>query len=187
MGSVNVKDTVKGTVATAFAAGLLIFGAAACTSSDDDSATDSSPPSATSVAGETHTEHSATSSPETSPGASPAASAPTVRLDGRAVDATFEPTRCEWGTDDGRPQLEFDAGSDSTGGDLDVELVTSDPPMLDDLTLETGGTEWEATSDSRRDAQITVDGDKYRIASQVAEDDGTRTAQLEVEFTCAKP
>ncbi|NLE78902.1 MAG: hypothetical protein GX610_04850 [Rhodococcus sp.] len=167
---------------TALAAGLLMFGAAACSSSDD-SATPTTTAAVDTETPSPDTEASGTSTP-LPPGAA-AGAAPTVQLDDRPIDASFEPARCEWGTDDGRPQLEFRAGSDATGGDLDVELVTTDPPILDDFTLEADGTEWEATSENRRDAQITVDGDNYRIISQVTEDDGTRTAKLEAHFTCA--
>lgn len=180
------STTAPAKLTTVLAAGLLILGAAACSSSDDSATPTTSAAVDTDTPTETpdpDTEASGTNT-QAPPGAT-AGAAPTVQLNDRPVDATFEPARCEWGTDDGRPQLDFRAGSDATGGDLDVELITTDPPILDDFTLEAGGTEWEATSENRRDAQITVEGDNYRIISQVTEDDGTRTAKLEVNFTCA--
>ncbi|MFD4365878.1 lipoprotein LpqH [Rhodococcus sp. NPDC058521] len=176
--------TARGWVAPALAAGLLILGASACSSDESDTRADSDaqPPSTTMGGG------SVTPGPdtETSSAAPAPGSAPTVKLDGQPVDATFDPARCKWETDEGHPQLEFDAGSDSTGGDLEVEIVMSDPPRLDDFTLETGGTEWEANTENRQNATITIDGDSYRVVSQVSEDNGTRTAELEASFTCAK-
>lgn len=106
-----------------------------------------------------------------------------VTLDGRDVTSALTTTRCEWGSDDGAREVEFDAGRNDDD-DLEIELVLTDPPRLDDLSFDEGGVEWEATTTDRRGAQITIDGDTFTIDSQVTEDDGPRTARLQVTFTC---
>jgi hypothetical protein len=185
----QISMTATTKTAGLLAAGLLALCAASCSSSNEATA-----PATPTAAGNvtqsgsagTETEAPGTSA-ETSAAAGSAASAapPEVTLDGQRVDAEFQPARCEWGTDEGHRQLEYDAGSGNAGGDLEVEIVMSDPPKLDDFALETGSVDWEATSADRQNAQITVDGDNYRVSSPVTEDDGTRTATLEASFTCA--
>lgn len=176
-------------ISTVLAAGALAFGAVACSSSDDSATLATTAPGGQASAASSGTAEpgaGAPSSTASSSHGSETGSAPAVTLDGEPVAAEFQPTRCKWETDEGHPQLEFDAGSDSSGGDLEVEIVMSDPPKLDDFALETGGVEWKATSADRKDAQITIAGDDYHVASQVTEDDGARTALLEAAFTCAK-
>ncbi|MFD4366627.1 hypothetical protein [Rhodococcus sp. NPDC058521] len=61
----------------------------------------------------------------------------------------------------------------------------SDPPRLDDFSLEAGGVEWEASSEDRSSARIEVNGDSYHVVSVVAvDDDPARTNELDVTFTC---
>lgn len=174
-------------ISAVLAAGALAFGAVACSSSDDSATPATTAPGgqAGAAGSDTAEPGAASSSTASSSNGSETGSAPTVTLDGEPVAAEFQPTRCKWETDEGHPQLEFDAGSDSTGGDLEVEIVMSDPPKLDDFALETGGVEWEATRADRKDAQITVAGDDYHVVSTVTEDDGTCTARLEAAFACA--
>lgn len=166
------------------ATGLLAAGAAACSSDNEqDAAPSAASSTSTSQSGSESADETSTSSvtasgPDTGP-------VPVVRLDGEAVAAEFQPVRCEWGTDEGHPQLEFDAGQGSTGGDLEVEIVMADPPKLDDFALETTEVDWEANSDQRVNARIDVDGETYHVVSQVTEDDGARTAELDITFTCA--
>lgn len=109
--------------------------------------------------------------------------APAVKLGGAPVAADFAPVRCKWEEDDGFRQLEYDAGTDGT--DVNVEIVMSDPPRLDDFSLEVDGVEWEASSEDRSSAGVEVSGDRYHVVSTVAvDDDAARTNELDVTFTC---
>src|SRR5699024_5558732 len=113
------------------------------------------------------------------------ASAPRIVLDGDERHFDFDQIQCDWGTDDGYPQLEYEAESHSEDAELEVEIVMSDPPTIDDFELEFANEEWEASDADRADAQITVDGDEYHVVSPVTSDDETQTVEMDVSFTCA--
>ncbi|NLG47257.1 lipoprotein LpqH [Gordonia sp. (in: high G+C Gram-positive bacteria)] len=169
-------------LAVGIAVPALAFSVAACSSDDNHTGetvtvTQSAPAAATETVPKTGAPAStATQGP-----------APKVLLDGTPVQAQFAPSHCEWGEDDGRPQLDFDAGHDDSAGDLDVEINLTAPPTLDDLSLEIGNTEWETTAEDRAGAKVTVDGDTYRVISRVTDDDdSTKQADVAVTFTCSR-
>src|SRR5699024_5672641 len=97
----------------------------------------------------------------------------------------FPDTRCEWERDNGHPQLEFEAQNDSAGTQLQVEIVMSDPPRLDDFEFETQHNEWEASDADAAQATITSDGGTYRVDSSVTDEDD-QPARMAAAFTCPK-
>ena len=109
-----------------------------------------------------------------------------VLIDGEPVEARFSPAICEWGSDDGVEQLEFDAGRDDDGK-LEVEIDMHNPPRLDDFGFDAPGEEdWEAEDHHKQSAQIGVEGDTYTVTSTVEEDDSDREAEMVAVFTCPR-
>lgn len=173
------------TVLTVGAAAGLLLAASACSSDGGTVAGGAGGTATTATA-------SATAPPETSSVAAPpatgshgGASAPKIVLDGNERHFDFDRIQCEWGTDEGHPQLEYEAQSGADNAELEVEIVMSDPPTLDDFELELSEDEWEATDADRTQAQITVDGDDYRVVSPVTNDAETQTVKMDVSFACS--
>lgn len=180
------------TVLTAGAAAGLVLAAASCSSGGVDAAggtgsTGSTATSAASAASATSTAPggSGSTAAPSATGAPGGASAPKIALDGNERHLDFDRIRCEWGTDEGHSQLEYKAQKSGGGAELEVEIVMSEPPKLDDFELELTDEEWEATDADRAQAQITVDGDDYRVVSPVTNDAETQTVEMDVSFTCS--
>lgn len=109
-----------------------------------------------------------------------------VLIDGEPVEARFSPAICEWGSDDGVEQLEFDAGRDDDGL-LEVEIDMHNPPRLDDFEFDGPGDEdWEAEDHHKQSARIGIEGDTYTVTSTVVEDDSDREAEMVAAFTCPR-
>lgn len=110
-----------------------------------------------------------------------------VTLDGEEQTIDSADAKCKWGHDDGFPQLEFDVdpSDKNASGELEVEIVMSDPQRLDDFKFEFGADEWKAEKNQRGAADIQVDGDKYTVTSDVTHDDTAEVKELKAEFTCS--
>lgn len=172
----------------------LFFVAAACGNEDSLGAADTAeaPPATTEGSqAEGSANTSAVHSISTTASAAPAGE---VRLliDNQPADADLSHTQCEWGSDDGVEQLEFDAGREDSGR-LEVEIDMHNPPRLDDFEFDGPGDEdWEAEDHHRDGAQIGIEGDTYTVTSTVEngdddDDDGAaREAQMVAVFTCPR-
>ena len=109
-----------------------------------------------------------------------------VLIDGRPVEADLSRSHCEWGSDDGVEQLEFDAGREDDGM-LEVEIDMHTPPRLDDFEFDGPGEEdWEAEDHHKQSARIGLEGDTYTVTSTVEEDDSDREAEMVAVFTCPR-
>src|SRR5699024_1086036 len=124
-----MRTTRTSTVLIAGLSAVALLGAAACSS--DGSAT---APSDTAAAGQHGPAPENTGSPGPAVPATTGqsrASAPRIVLDGDERHFDFDQIQCDWGTDDGYPQLEYEAESHSEDAELEVEIVMSDPPTID--------------------------------------------------------
>ncbi|QDQ96140.1 lipoprotein LpqH [Tomitella fengzijianii] len=166
-----------------------ILGASACSSSGDgqDDAASTAPPGA--APAETAEPGAAQPVPQQTGKTAPAqsgmgATVKSVVLNGAPQDTGFPDVRCDHEHDEGFPQIELEAQDRAANRELQVEIVLSDPPRLDDFELEQGRDEWQATDADRTGAEITVDGANYRVSSAVTQDDTEAAGRMEVEFTC---
>ena len=109
-----------------------------------------------------------------------------VLIDGRPVEADLSRTHCEWDSDDGVEQLEFDAGLEDDGM-LEVEIDMHNPPRLDGFEFDGPGEEdWEAEDHHEQSAQIGIEGDTYTVTSTAREGDSDREAEMVAVFTCPR-
>lgn len=175
--------------AAVLSAGVIVLGAAACSSSDDGAAQATgqatSPPAAT--------QQQPTQQQGGQPGGAPAGQPQqdssgtalhALVLNGADQSTDFPDIRCEHEHDEGFPQIELEAKDRQADRQLQVEIVMSDPPKLDDFELEQGDDEWQASDRDRAGAQITVDGQKYHVSGPVTQDDTGAAGTMDVEFTC---
>lgn len=171
--------TLKTFVAVA-AAPALLLGVAACSDSDD-----SAPETVTQTV-ENNSTPSSEPSTSSAPAAAPAGDAPEILLNGAPVEGDFTPVRCENGEDDGRPQVEYEAGKDDSADKLQVDIYTEDPLTLDEIELDNAGIEWEADDAEEQAATVERNGEEFTITSTVHQDDNEgETAEVKVTFTCA--
>ncbi|WP_182347026.1 lipoprotein LpqH [Tomitella gaofuii] len=183
-GTANRKGVRAAAAVIAVAAAL---GASACSSSDDgqgDAARTAQTGTAQTGTAQTGTAQTGGATGQPAPGAGASATVTSVVLNGAPQDAGFPDVRCDHEHDEGFPQIDLEAQDRAADRELQVEIVLSDPPKLDDFELEQGRDEWQATDADRAGAQITVDGSHYRVSSAVTQDDTKEPGRMEVEFTC---
>ncbi|GAA4803848.1 hypothetical protein [Tomitella cavernea] len=193
-GTANRKGVRAAAAVIAVAAAL---GASACSSSDGgqgDAARATQTGTAQTGTAQTGTAQTGTTQPEPqqsggatgqpAPGSGATATVTSVVLNGDPQAIDFPDVRCDHEHDEGFPQIDFEAQDRAADRELQVEIVLSDPPKLDDFELEQGRDEWQATDADRAGAQITVDGANYRVSSAVTQDDTKEAGRMEVEFTC---
>lgn len=105
-----------------------------------------------------------------------------LEVDGRALPTDLPQVSCQLESDDGHRQIEFEAEDDAA--DIEVEIVLSDPPRIDDIEIETADAEWEATDADRANGTVEIDGDRYRVTGPVTSDDDDRVVDAVIEFRC---
>lgn len=171
----------------ALAATLLAAGLAACGSSDSGGTSVEVTTGNAAQGTSAETAPSTESAPPADSGGGDAGPArlQSLTVNGEDQSTDFPDTRCEWETDNGHPQLEFQAQNDAADTELEVEIVMSDPPRLDDFEFETPQNEWEASDADAAQATITSDGGTYRVDSPVT-DDNDQSASMTAAFTCPK-
>lgn len=190
----NSLKTSKVAVALV-SAPLLALGLAACGENSDDSSTNSadSTVTVTESASESSSDDQTSSSAETSAtsesqssGAAEASSAdaPMIKVGGSEVDnAAFQPVRCQEGEDDGRAQIEYEAGENNSENELDIDIYKDDL-KLDSLDLELDRDEWEVEDEDKGNAQVTENNGEYTVRATVSQDDSSEKQDIEVTFTC---
>ena len=190
----NSLKTSKVAVALV-SAPLLALGLAACGENSNDSSTNSadSTVTVTESAGESSSDDQSSSSAETSAnsesqssGAAEAGSAdaPMIKVGGSEVDnAAFQPVRCQEGEDDGRAQIEYEAGENNSENELDIDIYKDDL-KLDSLDLELDRNEWEVEDEDKGNAQVTENNGEYTVKATVSQDDSSEKQDIEVTFTC---
>ena len=179
----------------ALASATLIAGLAAC--ADDDTATEETPAATATENTATEDDGPADATTDDDPGANddeaPATAEPpvggpaaTVIFDGQDISGEFAQGFCEFGEDDGVPDVEYEADRvDDPENELQVEIDLLDPPRLDQLEIDTAdGAEWETGDAEEAAATVTVEGEAYQVLTEVVEDDGPRRAQVDVTFMC---
>lgn len=168
---------------------VALAGALAACSSSEEPAPQPAPQTVTETVAESP---AAADTQAESPAESPAAAAGgdtelRVVLDGRDISGDFRPTRCEYGEDDGVPDVELEADRTAGDGELEVEIDLTDPPRLVDYSVdEAADREWEAEDAQEQAARVTVDGDTYTVVGDVTLDDSREVVPLEVSFTCPR-
>ncbi|QFQ01915.1 hypothetical protein CUROG_02625 [Corynebacterium urogenitale] len=190
----NSLKTSKVAVALV-SAPLLALGLAACGENSDDSSTNSADNTVTVTesANESSSDDQTSSSAETSAtsesqssGAAEASSAdaPMIKVGGSEVDnAAFQPVRCQEGEDDGRAQIEYEAGENNSENELDIDIYKDDL-KLDSLDLELDRDEWEVEDEDKGNAQVTENNGEYTVKATVSQDDSSEKQDIEVTFTC---
>lgn|GEM_PF-6000310 len=107
-----------------------------------------------------------------------------LEVDGRALPTDLPQVSCQLESDDGHRQIEFEAEDDARDIEVEVEIVLSDPPRIDDIEIETADAEWEATDADRAAGAVEIDGDRYRVTGPVTSDDDDRVVDAVIEFHC---
>lgn len=107
-----------------------------------------------------------------------------LEVDGRALPTDLPQASCQLESDDGHRQIEFEAEDDARDIEVEVEIVLSDPPRIDDIEIETADSEWEATDADRANGAVEIDGDRYRVTGPVTSDDDDRVVDAVIEFRC---
>lgn len=190
VGGMGTGKTITGArTAAVLAAAAVALAAAGCSSGDDAASPPETAPTGTAQQGTAQQGTAQADAGQASPApATPppggAAAVHALTLNGQPLGTGFPDVRCEHERDEGHPQIELEAQDRAAGTELQVEIVLSDPPQLDDFQWEQGGDEWEATDADRAAATITVDGTRYSVAGPVTHDDTGEAGRLEAEFTC---
>lgn len=107
-----------------------------------------------------------------------------LEVDGRALPTDLPQVSCRLESDDGHRQIEFEAEDDARDIEIEVEIVLSDPPRIDDIEIETADGEWQATDADRAAGTVEIDGDRYRVTGPVTSDDDDRAVDAVIEFRC---
>lgn len=108
--------------------------------------------------------------------------AATVKIAGTDVDGDFTPVRCEYDRDD--DTLKVKAGEDDDTGKLEVEIKDADTaPRLDELSVEVREIDMEIDDENAEAANVSRDGDTWRIVGTGVNDDDT-TDDIEAEVVC---
>ena len=169
------------------AASLAACGAEDTTPGDDNSTqttvteTASSQPSENTDDGSVSSAESASSSPSA---AGNGAEKPVITMNGQPVDNTaFAESRCARGEDDGRPQIEYEAGTRGSDYELDID-IEEEGLRLDSLELELAGEEWEVDDADKAAASVEGTGDGYTVKALATNDDTNEKRDLEVSFPC---
>ncbi len=177
--------------AAVLSAGVIALGAAACSSSEDGAAQATGRAAGTAATAPAATQQPTQQGGQT--GGAPAGQPQqgssgtalhSLVLNGEDQSTQFPDIRCDHERDEGFPQIELEAKDRQADRQLQVEIVMSDPPKLDDFELEQGADEWQASDGDRAGAQITVDGQKYHVSGPVTQDDTGAAGTMDVEFTC---
>lgn len=107
-----------------------------------------------------------------------------IKVGGSEVDnAAFQPVRCQEGEDDGRAQIEYEAGENNSENELDIDIYKDDL-KLDSLDLELDRDEWEVEDEDKGNAQVTENNGEYTVRATVSQDDSSEKQDIEVTFTC---
>lgn len=167
----------------AAAAGAALLLAAGCASGDGgDSAfdhSDTTPASAAPTGAETGADDAAAPDPSEATMALLA-----LEVDGRALPTDLPQVSCRLESDDGHRQIEFEAEGDARDIEIEVEIVLSDPPRINDIEIETADGEWQARDADRAQGTVEVDGDRFRVTGPVTSDDDDRVVDAVIEFRC---
>ncbi|MBF4554022.1 hypothetical protein [Corynebacterium suicordis] len=185
--------TVSRSAALLVATPLLAASLAACGAEDttpgDDNSTQTTVTETASAQPSENTDDDGASSAE-SASSSPSAAGnsaekPVITLNGQPVDNTaFAESRCARGEDDGRPQIEYEAGTRGSDNELDID-IEEESLRLDSLELELAGEEWEADDADKAAASVEGTGDGYAVKALATNDDTNEKRDLEVSFSCA--
>ena len=185
--------TVSRSAALLVATPLLAASLAACGAEDttpgDDNSTQTTVTETASAQPSENTDDDGASSAE-SASSSPSvagnsAEKPVITLNGQPVDNTaFAESRCARGEDDGRPQIEYEAGTRGSDNELDID-IEEESLRLDSLELELAGEEWEADDADKAAASVEGTGDGYAVKALATNDDTNEKRDLEVSFSCA--
>lgn len=196
-GGMRISTNTAKTAAALMATPLLAFGLAACGENSNDSSTneastvtvtESAADSAGSDSSASASSESAseTSDSETSSAAAGSDEAPMIKVGGNEVDnAAFTPVRCQQGEDDGRAQIEYEAGKNDSDNELDIDIYTDDK-SLDSLDLELNNEEWEVEDADKANAEVTENNGEYTVKATVTKDGfgNDEKQDIEVTFTC---
>ena len=107
------------------------------------------------------------------------------------VASQFTNVQCQ-ADDDGDPD---DAGEysisllDDNRNEIELDLNTEGDPIVEGLSVEIDGKEWDGNDRQERDATVEVNGDTYTVSGQVEVDDDDpdagQTADLKAEVNCS--
>lgn len=185
--------TVSRSAALLVATPLLAASLAACGAEDttpgDDNSTQTTVTETASAQPSENTDDDGASSAESASSSPSAAGSsaekPVITLNGQPVDNTaFAESRCARGEDDGRPQIEYEAGTRGSDNELDID-IEEESLRLDSLELELAGEEWEADDADKAAASVEGTGDGYAVKALATNDDTNEKRDLEVSFSCA--
>ncbi|MBC2681018.1 hypothetical protein GSS87_01040 [Corynebacterium sp. 4HC-13] len=168
---------------------FLLAGLAACgENSNESSTTEASTVTVTESVSESATAAGSSSSSSSSSGSAAADSgkAPTIKVDGNTVDnSAFTPVRCKQDQDDGHPLIEYEAGKDRSGNELDIDIFT-DIKTLDSLDFDLNNEEWEVDDADKANATVTEHNGEYTVKATVTKDEhgSNQKKNIEVTLSC---
>lgn len=113
-------------------------------------------------------------------------------FEGTDIATQFSDVQCR--ADDGNDpddagEFEIDLRGENRGDQVEIDLNTDGDAIVEGLSVELEGKEWDSNDRQERDATVEVDGDTYRVSGEVEVDDdhpdAGEVAELEVEVSCA--